>query len=54
MNVHKKLYQDGVYLNKKKIDQNNFMIDDVIEKPTIRSAPSNKAVIGRYILPKNF
>ena len=34
------------------IDENNFMIDDVIEKPTIRSAPSNKAVIGRYILPK--
>ena len=24
----------------------------MIEKPSITSAPSNKAVIGRYILPK--
>jgi UTP--glucose-1-phosphate uridylyltransferase len=24
----------------------------VIEKPSIKNAPSNKAVIGRYILPK--
>ena len=28
------------------------MIDAVIEKPSIKEAPSNKAVIGRYILPK--
>ena len=32
--------------------QNNFLIEDVIEKPSIKEAPSNKAVIGRYILPK--
>ena len=30
----------------------NYLIKDVIEKPSIASAPSNKAVIGRYILPK--
>ena len=24
----------------------------MIEKPSIKNAPSNKAVIGRYILPK--
>jgi UTP--glucose-1-phosphate uridylyltransferase len=24
----------------------------VVEKPSIKNAPSNKAVIGRYILPK--
>ena len=29
------------------------MIKDVIEKPSTKSAPSNKAVIGRYILPKD-
>ena len=53
MNVHKKTVSRwGIFKLKKKIDQNNFMIDDVIEKPTIRSAPSNKAVIGRYILPR--
>ena len=28
------------------------MIKDVVEKPSIKSAPSNYAVIGRYILPK--
>ena len=27
------------------------MIDSVVEKPNIKDAPSNKAVIGRYILP---
>ena len=28
------------------------MIKDVVEKPNIKSAPSNYAVIGRYILPR--
>ena len=36
----------------KKINKRNFLIKDVIEKPSIKSAPSNYAVIGRYILPK--
>ena len=36
----------------KKINKRNFYIKDVIEKPNIKSAPSNYAVIGRYILPK--
>ena len=36
----------------KKIDKYNFLIKDVIEKPNIKDAPSNYAVIGRYILPK--
>ena len=35
----------------KKFKKNNFLIKDVIEKPSIKSAPSNYAVIGRYILP---
>jgi len=35
----------------KKINKNNFLIKDVIEKPSIKAAPSNYAVIGRYILP---
>tara|TARA_Y100000590_G_scaffold448568_1_gene585464 strand:- start:1429 stop:2244 length:816 start_codon:yes stop_codon:yes gene_type:complete len=41
----------GIF-NLKKIDKFNFLINDVIEKPSIKSAPSNYAVIGRYILPK--
>ena len=35
----------------KKLDKKNFLINDVIEKPSIKTAPSNYAVIGRYILP---
>ena len=35
----------------KKLNKNNFLINDVVEKPSIKSAPSNYAVIGRYILP---
>ena len=37
----------------KKMTKDKFLIKDVIEKPTINSAPSNHAVIGRYILPKD-
>ena len=37
----------------KKIDKNNFLINDVVEKPNITKAPSNHAVIGRYILPSS-
>ena len=35
-----------------RLKDKNFIIKDVIEKPNIKSAPSNYAVIGRYILPK--
>ena len=36
----------------KKLDKNNFLISDVVEKPSIKKAPSDNAVIGRYILSK--
>ena len=42
----------GIYDIQKKINKNNFLINGVIEKPSLKIAPSNKAVIGRYILPK--
>ena len=41
----------GIF-NFKKINKNSFLINDVIEKPSLKNAPSNYAVIGRYILPK--
>ena len=41
----------GVFKTKKFLKK-NFIIKDVIEKPTIKLAPSNNVVIGRYILPK--
>ena len=43
---------DGVSTNLKKELIKKFFIDDVIEKPSLKKAPSNRAVIGRYILPK--
>ena len=42
----------GIYSIKKNIDKLNFKIADVIEKPNTKDAPSNNAVIGRYILSK--
>ena len=42
----------GIYKLNKRLNKNNYLIDNVIEKPSIKKAPSNKAVIGRYILPK--
>jgi len=53
MKVNKKTVNRwGVFSKKFNINKNNFYINDVIEKPDIKSAPSNNAVIGRYILPK--
>jgi len=42
----------GIYNVKKKINNKNFLIKSVVEKPSIKEAPSCNAVIGRYILPK--
>jgi len=42
----------GIYSVSKKIDKQNFVISDVIEKPNTKEAPSNNAVIGRYILSR--
>ena len=40
----------GIF-NYKNFKKNNFEITDVVEKPNKSSAPSNYAIIGRYILP---
>ena len=52
MKVNKKsVNRWGIFSKKKNINQRNFYIKDVIEKPNVKTAPSNDAVIGRYILP---
>ena len=43
----------GIYSSSKKLNNQNFIISDVIEKPKTTEAPSNNAVIGRYILTKD-
>ncbi len=54
MKVNKKnVSRWGIYKLKKKINKNDYLISGVIEKPSIKNAPSNKAVIGRYILPRS-
>ena len=53
MKVEKKTVKRwGIYSKEVNLDKKNFYIKDVIEKPSIESAPSNNAVIGRYILPR--
>ena len=42
----------GIFNLNKKINKTDYSIKGVVEKPSIKKAPSNKAVIGRYILPK--
>jgi len=54
MTVNKKTVSRwGIYKLNKKLNKIDYLINGVIEKPTIKEAPSNKAVIGRYILPKS-
>jgi len=43
----------GIFKLKKKYSNNTYLVSDVIEKPKVKDAPSNFAVIGRYILPKD-
>ena len=53
MSVNKKTVSRwGIYKLNKRLNKNDFSIKGVVEKPKIKEAPSNKAVIGRYILPK--
>ena len=53
MNVDKKnVSRWGIYKLGKKVNKKNYLIKDVIEKPSLTKAPSTKAVIGRYILPR--
>ncbi len=54
MTVNKKsVTRWGIFNLDKKLNKIDHLIKGVVEKPTIKKAPSNKAVIGRYILPKS-
>ena len=53
MKINKKnVSRWGIFKVKQHLSKNNFLIANVVEKPSVKSAPSNNAVIGRYILPK--
>ncbi|MDC0858715.1 sugar phosphate nucleotidyltransferase [Pelagibacteraceae bacterium] len=51
--VDKKTISRWGILSIKNRKKNYFQINDVVEKPSIKKAPSNYAIIGRYILPIN-
>ena len=54
MSVNKKsVSRWGIYKLEKKLNKTDYLIGGVIEKPDLKNAPSNKAVIGRYILPRS-
>ena len=54
MSVNKKnVSRWGIYKLNKKLNKTDYLIKGVVEKPSLKEAPSNKAVIGRYILPKS-
>jgi len=40
----------GIIMCEQEIDDNLFLVGQMIEKPSIKEAPSNLAIIGRYIL----
>ncbi len=50
--VPKKTVSRWGILSLKNKKNNSFQITDVVEKPKIKDAKSNFAIIGRYILPK--
>ena len=50
--VPKKSVSRWGILSFKKKKKNSFQITDVVEKPKLKDAKSNYAIIGRYILPK--
>jgi len=49
--VNKKSVSRWGILSLKNKKKSHFEISDVVEKPSIGKAPSNYAIIGRYILP---
>ena len=51
--VNKKDISRWGILSLKNKNKNYFQITNVIEKPSFKNAPSNYAIIGRYILPVN-
>ena len=51
--VNKKTVSRWGILSIKNKSKNYFQINDVVEKPSIKKAPSNYAIIGRYILHVN-
>lgn len=47
---HEKVFSYGIVAIKEQLEDGVFEIDHLVEKPAIDQAPSNLAIIGRYVL----
>lgn len=47
---HDQVSNYGIVRIKKQITPNLFHVDSLIEKPSIKDAPSNLAIVGRYVV----
>ncbi|MBO5238378.1 MAG: UTP--glucose-1-phosphate uridylyltransferase GalU [Lachnospiraceae bacterium] len=47
---HEKVYRYGVIEPTRKITGRRIKLSDLVEKPPVDQAPSDKAIVGRYIL----
>lgn len=47
---HEQVSAYGIVGIKKQITPNLFQVDSLIEKPSIKDAPSNLAIVGRYVV----
>ncbi|PHP45140.1 UTP--glucose-1-phosphate uridylyltransferase [Methanosarcinales archaeon ex4572_44] len=53
--VAKEKIKDYGIIKGKKIDQSIYLIENIIEKPSLEEAPSNIGTVGRYVLtPETF
>ncbi len=43
------VYKYGIVKNKKQLEENVYLMDYVVEKPSVEEAPSNLVSFGRYI-----
>jgi len=50
MEVEKEDVSKYGIISGKKMEEGLFMVDKMVEKPSLKEAPSNLAIIGRYIL----
>ncbi len=50
--AHEVTYQYGI-VNGKAVDERVYKVKDLVEKPAVEEAPSDVAILGRYILTPN-
>jgi len=50
---HEKVSSYGIVAIKNQINSSLFEVSDLVEKPAPNNAPSNLAIIGRYVLSRN-